>query len=134
MASMLDLVPLVGTILDRILPNEEAQNNAKIKLLELAQNGELAQLNADKEITLARADIVKTEAASESWLTSNWRPLIAVTFAGLIVARFFGWTAPGITEAEYLKLWAILEVCLGGYVVGRTIEKAATQVAQIIKK
>ena len=55
-------------------------------------------------VFVAQADIVKTEAASNHWLAANWRPLLMLTFGGLIVARWFGWAAPYLSEAEYLKL------------------------------
>lgn len=85
-------------------------------------------------VFMAQADIVKTEAASTHWLAANWRPLLMLVFGGLIVARWFGWAAPNLTEAEYLKLWGIVEFGLGGYVVGRSVEKIAPSIASAIKK
>jgi hypothetical protein len=57
-----------------------------------------------------------------------------LTFAGLIVARWFGWAAPNLSEAEYLKLWSIVELGLGGYVIGRSAEKIIPGVAEALKK
>lgn len=85
-------------------------------------------------VFMAQADIVKTEAASTHWLAANWRPLLMLTFGGLIVARWFGWAAPNLSEAEYLKLWSIVEFGLGGYVVGRSVEKIAPSIADAIRK
>ena len=105
-----------GKLIDKLLPDPEQKARAQLALLELAQKGELTELTA-------RADIVKTEAASSHWLAANWRPLTMLTFTALIVARWFGWAAPALSEAEYLKLWSIVEFGLGGYVVGRSAEK-----------
>jgi hypothetical protein len=121
------LIPLVGNIIDKVLPDPQAAADAKIKMLEMAQKGELAELSA-------RAEIVKTEAASQSWLASSWRPITMLVFTGLIVARWFGWSAPNLSEAEYLKLWDIVELGLGGYVIGRSVEKIAPGVAGALKK
>ncbi len=85
-------------------------------------------------VFMAQSDIVKTEAASTHWLAANWRPLTMLTFVALIVARWFGWAAPGLQEAEYLKLWSIVEFGLGGYVVGRSVEKVAPSIAQALRK
>ncbi len=82
----------------------------------------------------AQADIIRAEAASEHWLAANWRPLLMLTFGALIVARWFGWAAPELSEAEYLKLWSIVEFGIGGYVVGRSAEKIAPAIAESIKK
>ena len=121
------LIPLFGNIIDKVLPDPQAAADAKIKMLEMAQRGELAELSA-------RAEIVKTEAASQSWLASSWRPITMLTFTGLIVARWFGWSAPNLSEAEYLKLWDIVELGLGGYVIGRSVEKIAPGIAGALKK
>ena len=57
-----------------------------------------------------------------------------LVFVGLIVARWFGWAAPGLSEAEYLKLWSIVEFGLGGYVIGRSVEKIAPSIASAMKR
>lgn len=82
----------------------------------------------------AQTEIIKTEAASSHWLAANWRPLLMLVFGGLIVARWFGWAAPNLTEAEYLKLWSIVEFGIGGYVVGRSVEKIAPSITEALKR
>ena len=56
-----------------------------------------------------------------------------LTFGGLIVARWLGYSAPGISEAEILKLWSIVEFGLGGYIVGRSVEKVVPQITDALK-
>ena len=81
-----------------------------------------------------QVEIVKEEAQSEHWLAACWRPILMLTFGGLIVARWLGWSAPNITEAEVLKLWSIVELGLGGYVIGRSVEKIVPAIAGALKK
>jgi hypothetical protein len=131
--SVVAFIPIIGQILDRILPDKQASEAAKVKLFELAQTGQLAELDASVKEFQARAGIVQAEAASENWLTSSWRPILMLTFGSLIVARFLGWTAPGITEVEYIKLWDILQLGIGGYVIGRSAEKVIPSIAAAIK-
>ena len=114
-----------GKLIDRLWPDPAQRAQAQIALLELAQRGELAEFTG-------RAGIVQAEAASGHWLASNWRPLLMLTFGALIVARWFGWAAPNLTEAEYLKLWGIVELGLGGYVIGRSAEKILPAMADAI--
>lgn len=121
------LIPTVTSILDKIIPDPQAASEAKLKMLEMAQKGELADLTT-------RAEIVKAEAASGSWLASSWRPITMLVFTSLIVARWFGWAAPNLTEAEYIKLWEIVELGLGGYVIGRSVEKIVPSVATALKR
>lgn len=82
----------------------------------------------------AQADIIKTEAASQHWLAANWRPLMMLTFCALIVARWMGWAAPNLTEAEYLKLWDIVYLGIGGYTMGRTVEKVAPVIGSAMRR
>jgi hypothetical protein len=98
-----------------------------------AGEAERGKLQTFLAVFMAQADIVKTEAASSHWLAANWRPLVMLIFCGLIVARWFGWAAPNLSEAEYLKLWSIVEFGLGGYVVGRSVEKVAGPIADALK-
>jgi hypothetical protein len=123
-------VPLLAAgleILKKFIPDPQAQAEAQLKLMEMAQKGELEELSH-------RAGIVKAEAESEHWLVATWRPVLMLTFGGLIVARWFGFAAPNLTEAEYLKLWGIVELGIGGYVIGRSAEKIIPSVAEALKK
>lgn len=116
-----------GKLIDRLWPDQTQRDAAKLELLKMQQAGELTEL-------AHRAGIVQAEAASEHWLTATWRPILMLVFGGLIVARWFGWSSPGLTEAEYLKLWDIVEFGIGGYVVGRSAEKIVPQLAAALKK
>jgi len=121
------LAPILGKILDKAIPDKDAR--------EKAQAAALSQLlEHQHEIEQVAGQIVRTEAASSHWLAANWRPLTMLTFAGLIVARWFGFAAPELSEAEYLALWDIVEIGLGGYIVGRSAEKIVPTVAQAMKR
>jgi hypothetical protein len=124
------LGPLLGQVVKSVFPNSEDE----LKRLELQNQIQLALINNSAAIETAAASIVRAEAESEHWLTASWRPILMLVFGALIVARWFGWTAPGITEAVELKLWGILEIGIGGYVIGRSVEKAAPAVAAALKK
>lgn len=121
------LAPIVGQIVGSLFPDptEKAKAEAEAMRQLLAHQG---------EIEAAAAKIIQTEAASTHWLAANWRPLVMIVFCGLIVARWFGWAAPNLSEAEYLKLWSIVEFGLGGYVIGRSVEKVAPSIASAMRK
>ena len=121
------LAPIIGQIVGSLFPDptEKAKAEAEAMRQLLAHQG---------EIEAAAAKIIQTEAASTHWLAANWRPLTMITFTALIVARWMGWVAPNLSEAEYLKLWSIIEFGLGGYVVGRSVEKVAPSIATAMKR
>lgn len=112
------LAPILSSVVGNLFPDPAEKAKAEAEVLKQL-------LSAETQIQNATADIIKTEAASTHWLAANWRPLTMLTFTGLIVARWFGWSAPNLSEAEYLKLWDIVQLGLGGYVLGRSVEKIA---------
>lgn len=116
-----------GKLIDKLFPDKTEAEKVKLKLFELGQSGQLAEFSG-------RVDVIKTEASSEHWLSANWRPITMLTFTALIVARWLGWAAPNLSTEEYIKLWEIVELGLGGYVIGRSAEKVLPQVAAILKK
>ena len=122
-----------GKLIDRLWPDPAQRDQAKLKLMELQQSGALAQLAAETELSKGAADIIKTEAAG-GFLASSWRPITMLIFVGLIVARWFGLAAPNLAEAEYLKLWDIVQLGLGGYVIGRSVEKIMPSIADVLGK
>ncbi|CAB4212254.1 hypothetical protein UFOVP1437_5 [uncultured Caudovirales phage] len=94
----------------------------------------LASSNAERE--RAAALVVAAEAQSDSWLARNWRPMTMAIFVGLIVARFFGLVPSHMSPAEYDRLWDLVEVGMGGYVVSRSVEKivAGLNLSSVLKK
>ncbi len=121
------LAPILSRVAGNLFPDPEAKAKAEAEMA-------LALMANQKELEQAAANIIKAEASSTNWLASSWRPIVMLTFAGLIVARWFGWAAPNLSEAEYLKLWSIVELGLGGYVIGRSAEKIIPGVAEALKK
>jgi len=121
------LAPILSRVAGNLFPDPEAKAKAEAEMA-------LALMANQKELEQAAANIIKAEASSTNWLASSWRPIVMLTFAGLIVARWFGWAAPNLSEAEYLKLWSIVELGLGGYVIGRSAEKIIPGIAEAMKK
>src|SRR4030067_1493314 len=128
---MTPLIPILAPIIGKIVGNLFPDPTEKVK----AETEVMRQLLASYvEIELASAKIIQTEVASSHWLAANWRPLTMITFTALIVARWLGWVAPNLSEAEYLKLWSIIEFGFGGDVVGRSVEKIAPSIASMLKR
>jgi hypothetical protein len=121
------LAPILGKIVGNLFPDPAEKAKAESEVM-------TQLLTHQAEIESAAAKIINTEAASQHWLAANWRPLTMLVFVALIVARWFGFAAPDLSEQEYIKLWSIVEFGLGGYVVGRSVEKIAPTIAQAMKK
>lgn len=125
----------VVSIAERVtgMAGQEAVNamHDKPELLLEFQNHLLSAFETEVK---AQRDVIVAEAQSESWITRNWRPLTMLTFVGLLVAKWFGFTAPGVTEAEQLSLMEIIKYGLSGYVAGRSAEKIAPMLAGMFSK
>jgi hypothetical protein len=121
------LVPILGKALGNLIPDASARAQAEAEIAKQL-------LASSAELERAAGEIVLAEARSEHFLAACWRPILMLTFGALIVARWLGYSAPGISEAEVLKLWDIVQLGLGGYVIGRSAEKIAPQIVAAIKK
>jgi hypothetical protein len=84
---------------------------------------ELAQLEA-------KSRIIEAEAKSDHLLTAIWRPVTMLVFLGLVVCDQFG-ILPFRLAAE---AWTLLQLGLGGYVVGRSVEKVVPAMTAAMKK
>lgn len=99
------------------------------KRAELESKIRLALLSQESAFVEASRDIVVSEAQSESWLARNWRPITMLTFVAIIANNYmiapyiqaYGGVAVVLEIPE--GMWGLLTVGLGGYVVGRSIEK-----------
>jgi hypothetical protein len=117
-------------LIDSLHTSEEEKLTKKAALLELhtsflveALEYEQAQLNAKKEIILA-------EAKSDSWIARNWRPITMLTFLALVVLDQTGMLAFRLAS----EAWTLLQIGLGGYVVGRSVEKVVPAATKALKK
>ena len=122
------LLEPVRKIVDDLFTNDEERGKLKNALFEAESNLTQKLLEHEAKLIKAQADIITAEATGQSWIQRNWRPLTMLTFVGLIVARWMGFTAPGMSEAEYLSVYDLMKLGLGGYVAGRTLEKIAPKV------
>ena len=115
---------LIGTIggkvldiVDDVVEDKDEANRLKFEIQRQLIENKSSELEAAAKIVLAEAQ--------GGWLQRNWRPLLMVTFAGLVVAHWFGFTAPDIPESVQNSLLNIVMIGIGGYVVGRSGEKIA---------
>ena len=121
---ILDILGVGSKIIDKIWPDKDEAEKAKIRLLELQQNGELKQLEADlkEQEELSKRHVA--DMASDSWLSKNIRPMTLVAILGgyfvFAMMSAFGYD----TNENYVELlgqWGI--IIMSFYFGGRSIEK-----------
>jgi hypothetical protein len=124
--------PIVDLIDDLTLsPEEKAKLQAEVTRAQFEMYGKA--LDMERAALEARAKIVAAEAASSNWLTASWRPILMLTFGGLVVARWLGFTTEVPPEVE-AELWTVVQIGIGGYVVGRSAEKVVPALAAAMTK
>ena len=124
MFSLEALLGIGSKLIDKFFPDPQAKADAQLKLLEMQQSGELAQLNADVSEGQELTKRLQSDMASDSWLSKNIRPmtLIAILLGYFTFAMM---SAFGVdtnkTYVELLGQWGML--IMSFYFGGRTLEK-----------
>jgi uncharacterized membrane protein (DUF106 family) len=126
---ILDILGIGSKIIDKIFPDAGAAEQAKLKLLELQQSGQLAQLNADMQEQQELSKRHLADMSSDSWLSKNIRPMTLL----IILAGYFTFALMSAfdleTHKQYVELlgqWGI--IIMSFYFGGRTVEKVADMV------
>jgi hypothetical protein len=117
---LLDILnPLLGPILDRVIPDPAERRAYELKVAELAQ-AEEARASAER---IAQTEVNKVEAGSSVLFVAGWRPAVGwACVAGLVYNIVL---APafhlGLADSDLLQV--ILLGMLGISVGARSIEK-----------
>jgi uncharacterized membrane protein (DUF106 family) len=119
-----DIIGVGMKILDKVIPDPAAKAEAQAKLLELQQQGRLAELQADTAEAQELTKRAQADMASDSWLSKNIRPMTLI-FILVFYVVFAMMSAGGIdTNQKYVELlgqWGML--IMSFYFGGRTLEK-----------
>lgn len=123
----IDSILNIGSkLIDKLIPDPEQAAKAQLELAKLAQEGKLADLQADiiemQELTKRQ----QADMASDSWLSKNIRPmmLIALFTAYVVFATASVWDLD--TKTAYVELlgqWGMLAFSF--YFGSRGMEKIA---------
>ena len=108
----LDSVLNIGSkLIDKLIPDPEQKAKAQLELAKLAQEGKLADLQADMTEMQELTKRHQADMASDSWLAKNIRPvmLIALFAAYIVFATASIWDFE--TKTAYVELlgqWGML--------------------------
>ena len=133
MGAFITALPLLAQLLEKILPDKESADAAKLELMKLAQQGEQAVVEASVALASGQTETNRVEAASNRLFVAGWRPAVGWTCAIAVFFKFVGGPAlfmigqatgypVELPEIETAELWPLLlgMLGLGGL---RTVEK-----------
>ena len=118
------LLSIGEKVLDKVIPDPAAKAEAQAKLMEMAQKGQLAELQADMNEQDNLTERAKADMASDSWLSKNIRPMtlifILVVYTVFAMMSAYGYNA-NESYVTLLGQWGML--IMSFYFGGRTLEK-----------
>ena len=118
------VIPAITQVLDKVIPDPQAAADAKLRVMELAQKGELAVLDADLRLALGQIEANKAEATTDMF-RGGWRPAVGwICVAGLAyqfilqpvlpwVVALFGAQVPPLPAIDNESLMVLLTGMLG---------------------
>jgi len=115
----------IGKVIDSLFTSEEERIKAKNEVFKVLKEQQM-------ELQKLQTEIIVAEAKG-NWLQRSWRPILMLAFGFIVIyvkfiAPLFGFTIPPL-ENEF---WNLLQLGIGGYVVGRSAEKISKNIT--IKK
>ena len=119
------LVKMALGVVDKSVADKDLKDKLKSELTSQLLD------NNNKELQSA-ASIIQAEASSVHWLTATWRPAlmwicILVIFNNYIIMPFANLIFGSSVELSIPDpMWNLLTIGVGGYIVGRSGEKIAT--------
>ena len=120
---------LVGDIRTAFTGKESLTSEDRGKIETALVTLESGLLDLQGKVVQAQQSIIVAEAQSDSWIASNWRPLVMLMFAFIIFNNYIlypyvslFWDAAPLLDTPP-ELWSLMKIGLGGYVVGRSAEK-----------
>lgn len=119
-----DIIGAGLKIIDKVIPDPAQKAQAQLELQKLAQDGKLAELQADMNEANNISDRWKADASTDSFLAKNIRPLTLIFI--LLAYTFFACMSLGgyETRGAYVELlgqWGML--VMTAYFGGRSLEK-----------
>jgi len=112
---------IFGTV-DQLVEDKDLANKIKFEL----QTKVLDLLKTEIE---AARDVLMAEINSDSYLAKNWRPITMLVFVTIIANNYilYPYLQLFFESGAMLDIppdmWSLLKIGLGGYVVGRSVEK-----------
>ena len=129
----MDIISLIAGVfkpaaelVDSLHTSDEERLKAKGHLLDVQAAAMQRVFDYEAAALKGQHAIVSAEAKSEHWLVASWRPVTMLTFLTLAVGDSLGLLATPLRD----EAWMLLQLGLGGYVVGRSGEK----IAHVMKK
>ncbi|HBO27789.1 3TM-type holin [Culturomica sp.] len=106
------LVGEIGSVISTLSVSSKEKKQIEADLI-------AAVCRQEEELSRSRSAIIRAEAGG-NWLQRSWRPVVMLVFAAIVLVGTF-FDLPILADTS--RFWDLLEIGIGGYVVGRSAEK-----------
>ncbi len=145
---VLDSFDKLVTSKDERMKNDNQLAEIRNELAEIQKD--IYDKAADVEIELVKAKSTALQGEiNGNWLQRSWRPLLMLCFGGIIIYQYFLVHLINVILAAFHvqydgsplyfsefelpdRFWTLLEIGVGGYIAGRSLEKVAPNVTKKI--
>lgn len=110
------------SLIDEVVTSEEERSALKENLTKILSN-------SYTRVIEAQASVINKEAEG-NFLQRSWRPILMLTFGAVLLFKWFGVTDKTIPIELEIELMGLLKIGIGGYVVGRSVEKLGSTVTK----
>lgn len=126
------IVKPIANLIDEVHTSTEEKLMLQYKIGTIIQDIYNKGADLDKLLIEKKAAIIIAEATQGSWLTRSWRPIMMLMFGFCILWEVVGQAhlLPAIVLPE--RMWDIMELGLGGYVIGRSAEQVVKSAQPLV--
>lgn len=117
----------IGSTVDKIITSDAERAALKNELATIVTVHAETLTNAAQSVVLAEVN--------GKWLQRNWRPVLMLAFGFIVIYEYFIANVLGLPKANLAdQFWDVLEIGIGGYVIGRSAEKITDSLANNFDK
>lgn len=128
-------VEAIGNVIGKFVVSPEEKLKAQNEILKIEMDFRQKAMEVDLEYAKQQAGVIGTEAGSKNWLASSWRPILMLTFTYIILHNYVLAPVFHLTVVPIPPdMWDLLRIGIGGYVIGRSVEKTAPAIVAAVKK
>jgi hypothetical protein len=127
-------IPIVGKIIGgffdlvgEAVEDKDERNRIKAELTKVLENADLTKFTT---LVQAQTAVLVAEVQGQSWLQRNWRPILMLVIVAIVGNNYilYPYLSMFTSKAVVLdlpeKLYNLMTVGVGGYIVGRSTEKS----------
>lgn len=122
----------IGNAIDKIDKSDE-KLELQLKYKQLLMEIEGSYLDYENKLLDSQTKIIDSEAKGESWLQRNWRPMLMVICMFIILNNYVlvPYLHLPLTVLDE-RIWNLMELGVGGYVAGRSLEKISEKLGAVL--